>query len=67
LKYPWVREDIASKGENRANFGDVRVGIHMPLLIAVSTSLVAFAFHKSKHEAVCIPLDVENVCIHNIL
>jgi hypothetical protein len=65
-EYSWIEEYIASKGKNRANFGVMGIGIHMPLLLAVMPGLVAFAFYKAKHKGICIPLNVQNVCMNHI-
>ena len=38
----------------------------MPLLVAVTPSLVAFAFYKAKHKGISIPLNMQNVCMNHI-
>ncbi len=38
----------------------------MPFLVTVPPGVVAFALYKSKHKTFSIPLNMENVCIHNI-
>jgi hypothetical protein len=43
------------------------VGIHMPLLVAVTPGLVPFSFYKAKHKGIGIPLNVQNVCMNHIV
>jgi len=64
--YTWIREYIACKSKNWANGRVMRVGINMPLLIAVAPHLVTFAFDKAKNKAIVLPVNVQNMHIHNI-
>ncbi len=65
-KYTWICEYVIRKSKNWENFRVMGVGIHMPLLIAVSPHLVTFAFYKAKHKTIGIPVDMQNMCMHNI-
>ena len=51
---------------NWAHYRVMGVGINMSLLIAVPAYLFAFAFDKAKHKAIILPVNVQNMHLHNI-
>jgi hypothetical protein len=66
-KHARIGNDVTSKSKNEANCRGVRVSINMPLLITILPHLVTFAFHKAKVKTISIPVNVQNVRVHNIL
>jgi hypothetical protein len=65
-KYIWIHEYVTRKCKNWENLRIMGAGIIMQLLIAVQPHLVASAFYKEKHKAICIPVAMQNMFMHNI-